>query len=193
MRSPVPNTRAAFATTIALVLALGVAGCSMGAEDVATPTPIAGDTDGDGKVSGFEQEALAKTQPIEYVLPDGTTALIDQSAPLPPEVVDAIKSSLAGGAAELTQLVADGNGQARIDALRVILNDASAATGRALVVVLQDGGRERITVAEPWNNTWGTIASGKVRPDVQEIDRDTAIAGAEAWAKGHEAEVIVLG
>jgi hypothetical protein len=187
-----PITRVTFTATLALVAALGLAGCSVGSGDGATPTPLAGDTDGDGKLSGFEQEELAKSEPLEYTLPDGTVTLIDQRSPLPTEVVEVIKASLAPGAAELTQLVEDGNGRARIDALKVILNDASAATGRTLVAVLQDGGRARTTVADPWQNTWAAIASGGMSVGVNETNKDAAIAAAQAWAKGHEADVIAL-
>ena len=94
--------------------------------------PLEGDLDGDGKLSAWEKEQLAKTS---YTLPDGTEVPISKDEPLPPEVVEAVEAAVAPSANFITEgdtsTITEREG-AYLDSLR----DQSAKLGRTVIGIM---------------------------------------------------------
>ena len=141
------STRTAIAAT-ALAVALAITGCtttggvpapaptvatSAPATPVATKAPIAGDLDGDGKLSGWERDQLARGT---YTLPNGSKVAVPTDAPLPAIVVEVVQSAVLtaigppvrGGALKATAT--------RLFALKAAVAEQSALINRTIIPVV---------------------------------------------------------
>jgi hypothetical protein len=147
--------RAIGIAVIGLMLALS--GCSPVGEAAPTPTvtvAVPGDANGDGKLSGFEKEQLAKST---YTLPDGTEIPIPKDEPLPKSVVAAIKARID----PLAQRIGEGTSFTLVelegpymDAVR----DESTKVGRTILAVMYGFGYEgrAWVVSEPVADQFGS-------------------------------------
>lgn len=130
-----------------------------------SPEPLMGDLDGDGKLSVWEGEQLAKSV---YTLPDGTTVPIPKGEPLPQVVLDAVKANIAPSAAAISggteYTVADFEA-AYLDALKA----ESAKTGRTIIGIFYG-----------WDYSGRAWVSSK--PYVKQYgSKEEAIASVEAY------------
>lgn len=139
-------------TFLTLAVVVTLTGCSTasGASDVlnpaaaaattatptATPKPVAGDTDGDGKLSAFEAQILASHVPKAYRMPDGSTMQINPDKPLPAAVVKIIKAKAARPVATMMANSSEVNSKA-LYALELQLTADSAAIGKHHIYVFQ--------------------------------------------------------
>jgi hypothetical protein len=193
----------------ALALAALLTGCSLASGDVAglvpssapaatdavastAPVALAGDRDGNGKLSAFEAEQLAKTAPKDYTMPDGSVVTIDQAQPLPEPVVAVLKAQVT----TLAEQIVDYDGADSHDVfdsemkLFDYVNQQAEATGKKIVAVFSVEGLDPAS-NEP-GTYWTAAASGgeygNLAPIQGTLDKASAIAQVEAWgvAKGYE-------
>ena len=193
--------RTILTTTAALLLAALLAGCTPASGDVAglipgaapapasatpTPTAIPGDRDGNGTLSAFETEQLAKNALRDYTMPDGSVVTIDPTQPLPTEVVAVIKSGASPLMSALKTTEKDG-------VLLSLMNNADAvadATGKEVVFVYNTASA---TADWGYEMLWATLASHKDSTGIAAVaSRDTVVADAQTWAGTRGYEVIVL-
>jgi hypothetical protein len=127
--------------------------------------PIEGDTDGDGALSAWESEQLAKSY---YTLPDGTKVKIPKDEPLPQGVLDAVEANIAPSAAALaggTEYTVADLQTAYLDALKA----EGAKTGRTIIGIFYgwDYGTRAWVSSKPYINQYGS--------------KEEAIASVEAY------------
>jgi hypothetical protein len=189
-------SRAAIATaTAAIVLAL--VGCSStsgaslipespkagAATSTPTPTVIPGDTDGDGKVSTWEAEQLAKAQ-ATYTLADGSAVpLPPADQPLPPEVLADITDSLRPLADQMSST--SGSSLVQLDAeLSAAIRVEEGKIGRRVIPV------NYVPVTDEGDLGWAVGEPAPIRkggfPTAEE-----AKAYANEWVNGRLQYVIV--
>jgi len=134
-------------------------------ETAAPVEPIEGDLDGDGELSIWEGEQLAKSY---YTLPDGTKVKIPKDEPLPQVVLDAVEANIAPSAAALaggTEYTVADLQTAYLDAIKA----ESAKTGRTIIGIFYGwnyGGRAWVS-SKPYVNQYGS--------------KEEAIASVEAY------------
>jgi hypothetical protein len=141
--------RTIFGAVVALMLTGGLAGCASTTsansllsglasssseatpEVTAPPEPIAGDLDGDGKLTAWESDQLARST---YTLVDGTVITLPSlDEPLPSVITDEITARIKAVAGRL-----DINGPAQREALAAafqIIDEESARLGRVIVPI----------------------------------------------------------
>jgi hypothetical protein len=197
------NLRPLAAVAASLISLSALSGCvgtsdrwedlSRPAEPTPTASAIPGDTDGDGKLSGWESEALAAAvvdaTPLYYALPDGSSVLVDKDAPLPPAVVDAIAAFMAPAS---KYLMGSPRGYDNVRGDTEIGGEMLelAIDERDLLFVfetssdrLDGGGTEYL---------WGSLANGGRGTGNLATDKASAIIQGQAWADTHKAELIVV-
>ena len=162
------------------------------ASETATPTPTAipGDRDGNGTLSAFEKQILAKSAVHDYTMPDGSVVAIDPTRPLPAEVAEVVKNEAAPDAAALgtatgkEREVQLGNVMSRADAI-------ADATGKDVIFVYPT-----ISATDSlggYENVWATTASHKDSTGIAAVQsRDAVLADAQNWAGSRGYEVIVF-
>ena len=180
----------------AVVLAMTVlTGCTTGnasflsdtgttpqAAATAPPAPIEGDSDGDGELSEFEKQVLARNAPRDITLHDGTVVVVTPGQPLPQPVIDQIAADAAPGAAQ-AQTADEFAPMAGISSIREVASSYANELGRTLVIVYWGFG------------VWGTISSVDESGGTElagTSDRDAMVAAATDWAESHDAYVVVV-
>jgi hypothetical protein len=187
---------------VGAMLAFALAGCAAtdsgslvpdlavsAAPAISTPTPISGDTDGDGQLSAFEKQVLAQNAGRPYTMPDGSIVQIDPAQPLPTAVVAAIQEAIRPTALMVAAVSGDGQGE-RLTAMYDVMEAHAAATGRGIMFVY------RTTSAIPGSHTgllrvWATKATSVSGTGINvNEDRDVVVQAAERWAATRNYEVI---
>jgi len=195
------QTTTRLSISAALLLAVALCGCSAGGGSTSalapvvaeatpsaapTPTEIPGDTNGDGKLSEREKEILAKNAPRDFTLTDGTVVIIDPQAPLPAEVVAALKERLIAPTEAYLRSSSE-ELPARMGAIRDELALMAAETGKGVIATFEsksNDGSGEVT-------TWGSVASDIQRSPVQSLrDRGQLVAEVEAWAASRNFAVL---
>ena len=142
-------------------------------ETAAPVEPIEGDLDGDGKLSVWEGEQLAKSY---YTLPDGTKVKIPKDEPLPQVVLDAVKTNIAPSGAAMsgaTEYTAASFEAAYLDALKA----ESAKTGRTIIGIFYG-----------WDYDGRAWVSSK--PYIKQYSsKEEAIASIEAYIDGRSGQL----
>ena len=189
------STRTAIAATT-LAVALAITGCtttggvpapaptattSAPATPKATPVPIPGDLDGNGELSGWERDQLARGT---YTLPDGTAVAIPTDAPLPALVVEAVQSAVVNAAGPPVR----GGVRATSDwvfALIAAVEAQSALINRTIIPVSYawagDTGRYEFAV--------GGEASGSFHSSTSEA---VSVANANSWVGDQTDKYVVI-
>ena len=189
----------------ALLLAALLTGCSPASGDLAglvptagpapasetatpTPTAIPGDRDGNGTLSEFEKQILAKSAVRDYTMPDGSVVPIDPTQPLPAGVVAVVKSDSAPTAAALGAA----RGHEKSDQLGNLMSKADSiqdTTGKGVIFVYPSVS----TTPAGDENVWATTASHTRSTGIAAVaSRDTVVADAQTWSGTRGYEVIVL-
>jgi len=148
----------------------------------AAPAPIEGDTDGDGELSEFEKQVLARNAPRDINLHDGTVVVVTPGQPLPQPVIDQIVADAAPGAAQ-TQTDDEFAPMAGVRSIREVASSYANEIGRTVVIVYRDFG------------AWGTISSVDESGGTElagTSDQDAMVAAATDWAESHDAYVVVV-
>ena len=189
----------------ALLLAALLTGCSPASGDLAglvptagpapasetatpTPTAIPGDRDGNGTLSEFEKQILAKSAVRDYTMPDGSVVQIDPTQPLPAEVVAVVKSE---SAPTVQTLGATSDTQYALLDLMNNADSAAGATGRQIVFVYPT--RNATDLFGAFEMVWATTASHTRSTGIAAVQsRDTVLADAQRWAGSRGYEVIVF-
>jgi len=144
------------------------------------PISIPGDRDGDGKLSEFEKQLLARHAPKDYTMPDGSVVQLDPAQPLP-ELVKAVVIEQARPPAQALSAANDipANDAATLEMFAFV--DAKAEElGRPVVLVFEDHGQ------------WGSLASGvHVTGLAADTDLSVMVDKVQGWANGRY-EVIVV-
>ena len=197
--------RTILAGSAALALAALLTGCSPAGGDLgslvptagqglasetetATPTAIPGDRDGNGSLSEFEKEQLAKNAVHAYTMPDGSVVQIDPTQPLPAEVVAVVKSE---SAPTVQTLGATSDTQYALLDLMNNADSAAGATGRQIVFVYPT--RNATDLFGAFEMVWATTASHTRSTGIAAVQsRDTVLADAQRWAGSRGYEVIVF-
>ena len=195
----------------ALALAALLTGCSLASGDAtalipsagqaaapvtATPTPTAipGDRDGNGSLSEFEKEILAKNAPRDYTMPDGSVVSIDPTQPLPAEVVAHIAGAATPIVAQLT--TADEKAGVISEQLAALITEQTAATGRGIVIFHHvwsaDISEMNPDLRGPDLKWWVGDFPGNTWPVLASDDRETNLAAVTAAAAARNYELIVL-
>ena len=189
----------------ALALAALLTGCSPASGDLAglvpgagqglasetatpTPTAIPGDRDGNGSLSEFEKQILAKNAVHAYTMPDGSVVQIDPTRPLPAAVAEVVKSESAPTAAAL----GTARGYEKSDQLGNLMGKADSiqdTTGKGVIFVYPSVS----TTPAGDENVWATTASHTKSTGIAAVaSRDTVVADAQSWASTRGYEVIVF-
>ena len=189
------GTKTAIAATT-LAVALAITGCtttggvpapaptattSAPATPKATPVPIPGDLDGDGKLSGWERDNLARGT---YTLPGGTKVPIPTDAPLPATVVEAVQSAVLNAIGPPVR--GDGLATAPWEfALITAVKAQSALINRTIIPVsyLWAGDTARYEFGV------GGEASGSFHSSPSE---DVSVANANAWVGDQTEKYVVI-
>ena len=197
--------RTILAGSAALALAALLTGCSPAGGDLgslvptagqglasetetATPTAIPGDRDGNGSLSEFEKQILAKNAVHAYTMPDGSVVQIDPTQPLPAEVVAVVKSE---SAPTVQTLGATSDTQYALLDLMNNADSAAGATGRQIVFVYPT--RNATDLFGAFEMVWATTASHTRSTGIAAVQsRDTVLADAQRWAGSRGYEVIVF-
>ena len=185
------NTLTALA--VAATLTVGLAACAPQTAPAPVPVntekpaatepavePITGDIDGDGKLSGWEREQLARAN---YTMPDGTAVPITRDGPLPAAVESVIKQEMA---AKVDR--SDTSYEAWVAAgfaARAVLEAESAKISRTIVPVqyVYDGMKEGFVWAV------GGPAAGVAG---QSETKEGAIALADGWVGANTEKFVVI-
>jgi len=168
----------------------------------ATPDALEGDLNGDGKLTTFETDWLAKTKADaavrDYTLTDGTVIQVDPSQTLPEQVRNDIVAQFAEDIAVTTSTVEGGVRDARRQVMIDRVNQVKAATGRDVMVVypslsLSSSDARKTDTQMVWSSMNSAPEDGNpfAGPDY-DVDRDAYIAKATEIA-GDQYDVIVLG
>lgn len=150
----------------------------------ATPTlaPIEGDSDGDGELSEFEKQVLARNAPRDITLHDGTVVVVTPGQPLPQPVIDQMVADAAPGAA-LAQTDDEFAPMAGMRSLREVAGSYANELGRTIIIVYWGFG------------AWGTVSSVDESGGTGlagTTDQDAMVAAATDWADSHDAYVVVV-
>ncbi|UOE42723.1 hypothetical protein [Agromyces larvae] len=149
----------------------------------ANPAPIKGDADGDGELSEFEKQVLARHAPRDIILHDGTVVVLTPGRPLPQLIIDQIVADAVPGAAQ-TQTVDEFAPMAGRRSILEVASTYADQIGRPVVIVYQDLG--------VWNTISSLDESGGAE-FVGNSDKDAMVAAASDWAATHDAYVVVVG
>lgn len=201
-------------SAVAAILIVGLSGCSAGSDTIrafargdeseskptATESSLEGDLNGDGELTQFETDWLAKTKAEaavrDYALEDGTIVSVDPSQPLP----EAVTADIAGRFAEdIAVAKSTSNGGVRLplrEAMTVKIDSLAESTGVPLMIVYPSAS----TIEGSGSGTETVWTSMNSSPDSDEhfsgpmymADREAYIAEATKRA-GDLFEVIVLG
>jgi hypothetical protein len=187
------------------VAAIGLAGCttstdnaigptssSQEATPVATPVAIPGDTNGDGKLSKFEEQVLASHAPRDYTMPDGSVVKIDPTQPLP----EPVKAVIATQSAPFVSVLNTKNEEQKNVALAGLMkfsNEKKIETGRPVIIIYPELSAENYTPGNAgYVTVWASIAS-----DVQSTGlkvtrtKEEMLSAAQAWANPRGYDVII--
>jgi len=197
----------------AAVIVGTIAGCSAeapraaggdvaAAESSAEPTPIMGDLNGDGVLTPFEAEWLAKSKEAaavrDFGMADGTVVEVDPTQPLPEVVRADIIGRFADDVAVTTSTTEGDVRDPRSESMLAKANELAAATGRDLMFV--HPALSRVNAMDPLDTTsqivWLSFNSAPeggnpfLGPDYK-TDRDAYIAAATE-AAGTKYELLIL-
>jgi hypothetical protein len=148
----------------------------------AAPAPIEGDSDGDGELSEFEKQVLARNAPRNITLHDGTVVVVTPGQPLPQPVIDQMVADAAPGAAQ-AQTDDEFAPMAGIRSIREVASSYANELGRTVVIVYRDFGAW--TTISSVDESGGTGLAGT-------SDQDAMVAAATDWAQSHDAYVVVV-
>jgi hypothetical protein len=183
--------------TMTAAIAIAIVGCSAGpgttslisglpestaATQTSTPVPFAipGDTDGNGKLSTWEQEQVAKSI---YTMPDGSEVSIPADQPLPPEVLALVTEAVR----PLAEQIATGNGEglARAnDALYAAIQTEEAKIHRRIIPITYT------RVKSDGSHGWAVGSPAEIREGGFET-LDEAKIYADAWVNGQPQYVVI--
>ena len=189
------GTRTAIAAT-ALAVALALTGCtttggvpgpaptattSAPATPKATKAPLAGDLDGDGRLSGWESDQLARGT---YTLPNGTKVPVPTDAALPATVVEAVRSAVLSAIGPPVR--GDGLATApRSFALKAAVEAQSALINRTIIPVSYgwagDTGRYEFGIGGEAGGSFHTSPSEAV-----------SVANANQWVGDQTEKYVVI-
>lgn len=144
--------------------------------------PIEGDSDGDGELSEFEKQVLARNAPRDITLHDGTVVVVTPGQPLPQPVIDQIAADAAPGAAQ-AKTDDEFAPMAGIRSIREVASSYANELGRTVVIVYWGFG------------AWGTISSVDESGGTElagTSDQAAMVAAATDWAESHDAYVVVV-
>ncbi|GAA1937561.1 hypothetical protein [Agromyces allii] len=150
--------------------------------DAAASAPIEGDADGDGELSEFEKQVLARHAPRDIALHDGSVVVVTPGQPLPQPVIDQIVADAAPGAAQ-AQTDDEFAPMAGRRSIREVATSYADQIGRTVVIVYRDFG------------VWGTISSVDESGGTElagTSDRDAMVAAATDWAESHDEAYVVV-
>lgn len=157
-------------------------GTTPNAAATAAPAPIEGDTDGDGELSEFEKQVIARHAPRDITLHDGTVVVVTPGQPLPQPVIDQIVADAAPGAAQ-AQTDDEFAPMAGRRSIREVATTYADQIGRIVVIVYRDFG------------VWGTISSVDESGGTElagTSDQDAMVAAATDWADSHDDAYVVV-
>lgn len=208
--------RAILTTSAALLLTALFAGCSIASGDVAslipsaggapvsatpaspgpptatptaTPTAIPGDADGNGSLSEFEKQQLARDAVRDYTMPDGSVVKVDPTKPLPPEVVAVIQEM----AKPIVALNKDASSVGPlILSMRALCDQQTEATGRPIVIFHHAWSAVPGVPDVPSESWWSSVFPGGSVPVNAGPDREAVLAKVTAAAASRDAELIVV-
>lgn len=150
------------------------------------PTAVAGDTNGDGHLSEFEKQIIAQNAPRDYIMPNGTIVQIDPKTPLPPQVVNDVKSAVSPAVA--ASATAGGDQEASDAASKALdqsLQEQSDKLGRGIAVVFNTRG------SNGW--VWGAKASGVKSLGIMATPTaDEMVEKVRSWIGGRNYELLVM-
>ena len=185
----VTTIRTATAAASGLLALAVLTGCTTGPDTDPTPpatatasAPIEGDSNGDGKLSEFEKQVLARNAPRDITLHDGTVVVVTPGQPLPQPVIDQIAADAAPGAAQ-TQTDDEFAPMAGIRSMREVASSYADELGRTVVIVYWGLG------------VWGTISSVEESGGTElagTSDQAAMVAAATDWAESHDAYMVVV-
>ncbi|TIH28600.1 hypothetical protein [Subtercola vilae] len=187
-----------FAGIALAALGPGLAGCSSALTETAgtaipsvaagtaaaTPTPIPGDTDGDGKLSEFEKEQLASKAIRTYTMSDGSKVHFDPTQPLPDSVASDISDRAQEAMSAVNHAGLDGDAQdAAMKGMFAFVDTQAEAIGRPIVLVVFD------------NGSWGTLTSIGLTHStgITGGSKENTLLLAQTWASNHGAALVILG
>jgi len=202
-------------SVVAIALTTTLVSCSAAADTLrdlaaATPTaavtpaakPLEGDLNGDGKLTAFETEWLAKTKAEtavrDYTLLDGTVVQVDPAQAL----TDPVRADIAAQFADdiaVTQSTTDGGTRdPRTKIMIDKINTVAGATGRDIVIIYPSLSRVSSDVRQTATHiVWSSINNAPeggnpfTGPNY-DVDREAYIAKATEVA-GDKYDVIVVG
>ncbi|BDI21296.1 hypothetical protein [Herbiconiux sp. L3-i23] len=177
----------------ALLLVGVLAGCGPGGSpsssaESATPSavPLEGDRDGDGQLSEFEKQVLARNAPREVALADGTAATVTPGEPLPQPVTDQIVAEALPAVAEVSSIDEFESFDGR-KKLRALADRYAALLSRSVVIVYPDR-------SDYWNWEVSSDAGDVAVTGISGTkDRDATVAAAAEWVESEDAYLIVVG
>ena len=180
----------ALAVTLALTGCVGTGGTTppdathattAPATPKATEAPIPGDLDGDGKLSGWERDQLARST---YTLPDESKVAVPTNAPLPALVVEAVQNAVRSAAGPLVRGDAIATAP-RTFALFEAVDAQSALINRTIIPVVYtwagDTGRYEFGI--------GGEASGLFHTSPDEA---VSVANANSWVGDQTEKYVVI-
>jgi hypothetical protein len=151
---------------------------------------VAGDTDGDGKLSAFEAQIVASHASKAYKMPDGSTVQANPDKPLPAAVVQIIKAKAAAPVAIMKATAGDANMHA-LETVWHQMEADSAATGKHLMYVIHSASVILGTRASV-HLVWAAMASGVGSTGIPvDVSRARFLAAAHDWADGRGYDVIL--
>ena len=190
----VTTIRTATAAASGLIALALLTGCTTGGTSLlpdtaptpqATATasaPIEGDSNGDGMLSEFEKQVLARNAPRDTTLHDGTVVVVTPGQPLPQPVIDQIAADAAPGAAQ-ARTDDEFAPMAGIRSIREVASSYADELGRTVVIVYWGLG------------VWGTISSVEESGGTElagTSDQAAMVAAATDWAESHDAYMVVV-
>jgi hypothetical protein len=129
-------------------------------------------------MSEFDKQVQEQQKPRAYVLPDGTSVVVDPTKPLPAPVKAAVAAKLA------PEVKAAGTSDS--DSVFGSLDAIAAQTGRGVVAVSS-------AFASGYTQ-WYAVASGQKQGLFpSKTSKAEAVAEATAWAQERNFEVIIYG
>ncbi|MEB0001659.1 hypothetical protein QN355_09020 [Cryobacterium sp. 10S3] len=162
--------------------------------DTATPIPtaLAGDTNGDGKLSEFEKQILAQNAPKDYTLADGTVVSIDPKQPLPAAVVAEVRAAISPATTSLADSSPGNDGTGKRQAILDALDAQAAVTGKGIVVVTGVTSASP-TPGGPELDGWIALASSVHFTGIMFTqDKSAMVAAVQAWAASRGFEFLLM-